>query len=162
MTKAEDLELEFYKNGSAESVLKRFSFSEKEEKLVRDAIRTARLANPRMKLIQEADELLKEVAKTREPITPTEKTEVSIEAIAQLELLRLGASNKQIKDSFDDKIPPIFAGQSKYKIMFVVVMLALLGSVQYFMAKNAADRSTEQAKSYENISMEFTGSPVKY
>jgi len=33
MTDREKLELEFYKNGSAESVLKRFVFSEEEEKL---------------------------------------------------------------------------------------------------------------------------------
>ena len=68
MTDTEKLELEFYKNGSAESVLNRFVFSEAEEKLVRDAMRTADRPNPRMKLIYEADELLKKVAKTREPI----------------------------------------------------------------------------------------------
>jgi len=72
MTKEEKLEVEFYKNGTAEAVLKRFMFSEKEEKLVRDAIRTANRENPRMALIHQADELLKDVAANRTPITPSE------------------------------------------------------------------------------------------
>ena len=36
MTDTEKAEIEFYKNGSAESVLKRFVFSEQEEKLIRE------------------------------------------------------------------------------------------------------------------------------
>lgn len=68
MTDTEKLDLQFYKNGSAEAVLKRFAFSEKEEKLIRDAIRTANRAKPIMLLIRQADALLKEVAETRKPI----------------------------------------------------------------------------------------------
>lgn len=65
-------EINFYKNGSAESVLKRYVFTQKEEKLVRDAIRTSKMDTPRMKLIYDADALLKEIAQTREPMTGIE------------------------------------------------------------------------------------------
>jgi hypothetical protein len=69
MKDIEKQEIEFYKNGSAEAVLKRFVFSEEEEKLVRDAMRTANMPKPRMALIHQADELLKDVAVNRTPIT---------------------------------------------------------------------------------------------
>lgn len=72
MNKVEQEQLKFYKNGQAEVVLKRFAFSEDEEKLIRDAIRTSKMQHPRMKLIEQADELLKEVAKTRKPIVTGE------------------------------------------------------------------------------------------
>ena len=68
MTDEDKLTIEFFKNGSAQRVLRRFEFSEAEKKLVEDAIRSAQRANPRMKIIYEADELLKRVAKTRKPI----------------------------------------------------------------------------------------------
>lgn len=74
MTDEEKLTIEFFKNGSARRVLKRFIFNEEEKKLVEDAIRTAQRANPRMKLVYEADELLKKVAKTRTPIASDTKT----------------------------------------------------------------------------------------
>lgn len=161
MTNAEKLELEFYKNGTAESVLKRFEFSEKEEKLVRDAIRTAQLANPRMKLIRDADELLKEVARTRKPIAPTDKTEVSAETMLKLEVLRLSAMKRETEANFESKIP-FLGGKSRSTVIFAVIMLTLLASVKYFMASKVADRSTEQAKSYQDDAMKLTGQPVKY
>ena len=46
MSVAKNEELEFYKNGSAESVLKRFHFAEEETQLIEDAIRTANMAHP--------------------------------------------------------------------------------------------------------------------
>ena len=72
MTGSEKLEMNFYKNGTAEAVLKRFTFSETEEKLIRDAVRTANRPNPRMTLIHQADELLKDVAVNRTPISTSE------------------------------------------------------------------------------------------
>lgn len=163
MTKAEDLELEFYKNGSAESALKRFIFSEEEEKLVRDAIRTANRDNPRMALIHQADELLREVAKTRDPILPAEKTEVSAEAMAKLEVLRLGkvAKTKETATNFDNKIPFI-GGKSRSTVILVVSMLIILATMRYFLADKVADRSTEQAKSYQDEAIKLTGHPVKH
>ena len=139
MTKEENSELEFYRNGSAEAVLKRFVFSEKEEKLVRDAMRTAQLASPRMKLIRDADELLREVAKTREPVAPTEKTEVSAEAIAQLELLRLSTSKRKEEEAFTDKMPRFFGFKSKYGVMFVVLIAIGSIAMQYFQTKSVND-----------------------
>ena len=76
MNKKENQDLEFYKNGSAEAVLKRFVFSEIEEKLVRDAMRTANMPKPRMALVRQADELLKDVAINRTPISPSEGIDV--------------------------------------------------------------------------------------
>jgi hypothetical protein len=162
MTKEEKLELEFYKNGSAESVLARFVFTEKEEKLVRDAMRSAQLAKPRMKLIRDSDELLKKVAKTREPIVVAEKTELPPKTIAKLELLRLSATKKQVEADFDDKMPTLFRFKSKYTIVLLVIMLILLASVKYFMANKAAQRSTEQVKSYEKQVLELTGRRVDF
>jgi len=78
MTKEDELKLKFYKNGAAEAVLKRFMFTEKEKKLIQDAIRTSNMPKPRMKLIDEVDVLLKDVAKFREP--------KSVEAIDKQEL----------------------------------------------------------------------------
>ena len=144
MTEVEKLGLEFYKNGSAEGVLKRFAFSEKEEKLVRDAIRTAQLASPRMKLIQDADKLLKEVAKTRTPIVPTEKTKVSAEAMAKLELLRLSATKKQVEEGFDNKMPTFFGFKSKYGVALVVAVAVGMMAVEYFKAKPMNDEIQRQ------------------
>ena len=132
MTKEEKEELKFYKDGAAEAVLKRFVFSEEEEKLVRDAIRTANRDNPRMALIHQADELLKEVAKTRDPIIPKEKTEPSTEAMTQLELLKLSSSKRKEEEAFGAKMPRLFSIKSKYDIIFVVAMAILLITVQYF------------------------------
>ncbi|MBT5934187.1 hypothetical protein [Sulfurimonas sp.] len=144
MTEIEKLELEFYKNGSADAVLNRFTFSEKEEKLVRDAMRTAQLANPRMKLIRDADELLREVAKTREAIVPNEKTKVSAEDIAKLELLRLSATKKQVEEGFDNKMPTFFGFKSKYGVALVVAIAVGMMAVEYFKAKPMNDEIQRQ------------------
>ena len=89
MAEEEKIELDFYKNGSAESVLKRFVFTEDEEKLIKDAIRSAKMPHPRMVLIHKADELLKEIAKTREPVESTAKPNESAEAMLNLEMAKL-------------------------------------------------------------------------
>jgi len=68
MTDEEESTLEFYKNGLAERVLKRYEFSEEEQELIHSAIKTAKMKHPRMQVVEEADALLKEVAKSREVI----------------------------------------------------------------------------------------------
>ena len=68
MNDQEEIDLNFYKNGLAESVLKRYEFSDEEKELIHSAIRTAKMKHPRMQVIEEADALLKEVAKSREVI----------------------------------------------------------------------------------------------
>ena len=163
MKDTEKQEIEFYKNGSAEAVLKRFVFSEKEEKLVRDAMRTANMPKPRMALVRQADELLKDVAKTRNPIVPAEKTEVSAEAMAKLEVLRLGkvAKTRETATNFDNKIPFI-GGKSRSTVILVVTILILLATMRYFLADKVADRSTEQAKYFEKQDMELTGRPINH
>lgn len=163
MSEAEQQEINFYKYGAAEAVLKRFMFNEKEEKLVRDAIRTANRDNPRMALIHQADELLREVAKTRNPILPAEKTEVSAEAMAKLEVLRLGkvAKTRETATNFDNKIPFI-GGKSRSTVILVVTMLIILATTRYFLADKVADRSTEQAKSYQDEAIKLTDHPVKH
>ena len=132
MTDAEKLELKFYKNGSAEDVLKRYVFSEKEEKLVRDAIRTANMAKPRMALIHQADELLKEVAKNRQPIEPTEKTELSPETLMNLEMQNFKQSKIEKRD---DRLSFFYTPKTKLgriiffsMISFIVFMLITIQS----------------------------------
>ncbi len=152
MIDTEKLELEFYKNGSAEGVLKRFVFSVKEEKLVRDAIRTVQLANPRMKLIRVSDELLREVTKTREPILPTEKTKVSVESMAKLELMRLSASKKQVEAGYDNKIPTFFGFKSKYGVVLMVLLAIGMMAVEYFKMKPINDEMQRQENLMHGIS----------
>jgi len=144
MMSEKEIALEFYQNGSAQSALERFNFSEKEEKLIRDAIRTASMLNPRMKLITEADALLKEVAVSREPILPTEKTEVSAEAIAQLELLKFNSAKREDEQAFMDKMPMFFGFKSKHGILFVILMAVGLIIAQYFQTKPLNDAMKKQ------------------
>ena len=147
MTNPEKLELEFYKNGSAQDVLKRFVFNEKEEKLVRDAIRTAHLANPRMKLIRGADALLREVARTREVIVPVEKTKVSAEVMANFELMKINSSRKREEQEVTENQPKFFGFKSKYGIAMVVVISFGLMAAQYFQSKHMR----EQTQMHENL-----------
>jgi len=118
--------LNFYRNGAAVHVLKRFEFTEKEEKLIRDAIRTANMTYPRMKLIHQADSLLKEVAKTRKPILPDTPTEVPVEALNQIELLNLKKSKKELQE---DGIGEVI---KKYKLG---ILLLLFVSILTIIAK---------------------------
>lgn len=131
MTENEELELEFYKNASALSVLERFEFSEKEKQLIRDAIRTANMENPRMKLIHESDKLLREVAKTRKPIiTPSSAN--STEALIKIEAMRLEQEEKNAKiGSFG-----IF-DMSKTKLVRIAffIIMSLLLSVMYYLSQ---------------------------
>ena len=139
MMSEKEIALEFYKNGSAKSVLERFVFSEQEKKLVRDAIRTASMANPRMKLIEEADALLRDVAVSREAIPTAQKTELSAEAIAQLELLKLNSIKRQEEQEFMETMPTFFGFKSKHGIIFIVLMAVGLITAQYFQTKPLND-----------------------
>jgi len=83
MTVDEETDIEFYKGSGAKNVLNRFEFSEEEKKLINNAIRTAHMKYPRMKIIREANDLLKEIAKVRKPkstdvINVEEKAQVDI------------------------------------------------------------------------------------
>ena len=139
MTDAEKLELEFYRNGSAERVLHRFVFSEEEEKLVKDAIRTANMSNPRMQLIHQSDKLLKEVVKTIEPILVKNKTKVSAQDMAKFELMKL---NKESKKEFQSS--SFFGFKSKYGIGAVVLIALVMIAVQYLSVKPINDEVQRQ------------------
>jgi len=146
VTDIEKNEIEFYKNGSAESVLKRFVFSKNEEKLIRDAIRTANMPNPRMKLIQEADELLKEVAKSREPITSDNTTAVSPEALAKIELMKIQQIRKEEQKNQKPKNKVSFFGLSISKTMlYIIFVLVGLMGLQYYQNQEA-DRMMESLR----------------
>lgn len=82
-----ELEVAFYKGSAVHDVLKRFKFSDDEKRIITAAILTARKQTPDIQAISKADELLRDVAKTREPIQPTTKTKVSPEALAKIEAL---------------------------------------------------------------------------
>jgi H+/gluconate symporter-like permease len=124
--------------------LKRFIFSEAEEKLVRDAIRTAKMSNPRMKLIHDADLLLKEVAKSREPIL-SEK-EASVEKIVQMRLfeLELEIEKKQKEQSSTDKTRSFFGFKTKNGIIFVILITVVLITLKYFQMKPINDMMEKQ------------------
>ena len=151
MTAAEKLELAFYKNGSAESVLKRFVFSETEEKLVRDAMRTAQLANPRMKLIRDADELLREVAKTREPLEPTEKTKLSPEAMMNINMVSFKHTPTE-KDS--KRIPFFYLPKTKSGRVIYFGMIAIIILLQFTAIDNAQEVQNEATQSAQKIAEE--------
>ena len=143
MTNREKLEIEFYKNGSAQSVLKRFNFSQKEKRLIEDAIRTATMAHPRMKLIYEADELLKEVAKTREPLPSQGTVKVPVEAIVQLNNMKFKASQpKEEKKG----IPFFYIPKTKLGKIIFFLMMAALSVLQYYVADDAQSKSTNSAQ----------------
>ena len=151
MTKAEKSELEFYKNGSAEAVLKRFVFSEKEEKLVRDAMRTANMPKPRMALIHQADELLKEVARTRQPMEPTEKTKLSPEAMMNIQM----ESFKQASVEKDDKrIPFFYIPKTKLGRIIYFGMITVIFLLQLTMIDNAQEAQNESSQAAQKIAEE--------
>ena len=125
--------IEFFKNGSAERVLERFEFSEEEKKLIQDAIRTANRTNPRMKLIYEADALLKEVAKTRKPVSPKKSSEMSPEVLANLELLNYKvAQQQQEKRSEYENRRSFFGVKSKYGIIIIIAISLGMIALQYY------------------------------
>jgi len=91
-----DSDIEFYRGDAAYSVLKRFEFSEDEEKIIYAAIRTAKSSNPKIQLIDQSDKLLKEVAKERDPLFLNEDKSdtATMLAKAQAEYSLQGASKK--------------------------------------------------------------------
>ena len=99
MIKDEELRIAFYKNGGAENVLERFEFTQEEEKLIRDAIRTAKMPNPRMKLIDKVDEFLEDVAKHREPISSIEEGNSS-EVLEEFEKVIIKDKVKKIEKKY--------------------------------------------------------------
>ena len=133
-------ELEFYKNGSAQSVLKRFHFTDEETQLIKDAIRTANMPHPRMALIHQVDILLKEVAKTRELILPENKSEVSSEDLAKIELMKLNTAMKQEALDTQKNSRSFFGFKSKYGIITVIIIALGMIAVQYFIKKPLDDR----------------------
>lgn len=88
--KENQAQLQFYQNGTALEVLKRYEFSEDERKLILDAVRTSKMQYPRMKLIEDADALLKEVAKTRKVIA-TNEVDIEPQYVAKLEAKAIGS-----------------------------------------------------------------------
>jgi fibrillarin-like rRNA methylase len=119
MTKEDKLKIEFYKNGAAEAVLKRFMFTEKEKKLIQDAIRTANMPNPRMKLIDEVDVLLKDVAKFREPIIIEQNDKDAAKATAIISTITSEYNSKQ---AIKGATASMFG---KREILFAIAMILM-------------------------------------
>ncbi len=61
--------IDFYKDGAVHTVLKRYSFTDDERKVIHAAIVTAKRDKPNMLVIQKADDLLKFVTKSQDPAT---------------------------------------------------------------------------------------------
>jgi len=143
MTDTEKQQIEFYTNGSAKSVLERFTFSNTEKKLIEDAIRTAKMIKPRMKLIDEADKLLKEVAKTREALPSQNIREVPFEAIVQFNNMKFNASQpKEEKKG----IPFFYIPKTKLGKIIFFLMMAALSALQYFTIGNVQDKSNDSSQ----------------
>jgi len=119
MTKEDELKLKFYKNGTAEAVLERFMFTEKEKKLIQDAIRTANMPNPRMKLIDEVDELLKDVAKFREPIIIEQNDKDAAKATAMISTVTSEYNSKQ---AIKEATASMFGIK---EILFLIVLMSM-------------------------------------
>ena len=143
MTSREKQDIEFYTNGSAQSVLKRFTFSDKEKKLIEDAIRTAKMTMPRMKLIYEADELLREVAKSRKPLPSKDTTSMPVEAMVRLNTMKFNASQpKEEKKG----IPFFYIPKTKLGKIIFFLMMAALSAFQYFTIGNVQEKSNDSAQ----------------
>ena len=129
----------FYQGTALQSVLKRFEFSEDEKELIYSAIRTSKSSKPRMALIHQADALLKEVAKTREPIIPKSKSEVSAEALAKIELMKFSTASRQEKLDPQEKSRSFFGFRSKYGILTVIIITLGIIAGQYLIVKPRND-----------------------
>ena len=160
MTKEDELKLKFYKNGAAEAVLKRFMFTEKEKKLIQDAIRTSNMPNPRMKLIDEVDVLLKDVAKSREPIVIDSETKIAAEDMIKFANMKIKATQrKNYSDNEDERLS--FFGislKSKYGKRVFLFIIIILFMMQYFTIKS---QEIHNAKIKALIYDEYEGTPVK-
>ena len=114
----------FYKGQGIQDVLKRFEFTQDEQKKIDDAIRTSQLLNPRVKLINEVDKFLKEVAKTRQPKQSKVEIETKISTEWNLKMALLEAKKEEIvlkKDSL--------------KIKFGVIVFILFIIFQIYMQR---------------------------
>lgn len=114
----------FYKGQGIQDVLKRFEFTQEEQKKIDNAIRTSKLPNPRVKLICEVDELLKEVAKTRKP--KQSKTEIEIETSTEWNLKMA---------SLESKKEEIVLKKDSLKIKFGVIVFILFIIFQIYMQR---------------------------
>jgi len=68
MSREANLKINFYRGNSVHTVLQRYEFNEDEKQVINAAILTAKHDQPNMKLIQEADTLLKTITTNRDPI----------------------------------------------------------------------------------------------
>ncbi len=132
MNDQEEIDLEFYKNGLAESVLKRYEFSDEEKELIHSAIRTAKMKHPRMQVVEEADALLKEVAKSREVIY---HEPIDQESAAKAMALTTA--------------PYFSRHRLPFWVWFLLILLIIATSNIYYMAKDRfSEYSFQEAKAY--------------
>ena len=67
-------EIDFYRGDAVHTVLKRYSFTDDEKKVIQIAILTSKKDQPNMKLINDADNLLRSVTETQKSLEPEEFT----------------------------------------------------------------------------------------
>ena len=67
MSKEELQKVAFYRDGTIESVLMRYEFSEEEKKIIQAAILTSKKEQPSISIIDRADKLLQTVSSSRAP-----------------------------------------------------------------------------------------------
>lgn len=124
MTRQEQLKVDFYRTSAVHNVLKRYEFTDKEKGIIQAAILTAKKKQPNMKLIDDADALLKEIASTRTPL----KQEVDTIELARGKagVAMVNSKSKAYTDSVEEK---------RFRniiIANVVIVVLLYGTLRIF------------------------------
>ena len=122
-------EIEFYRSDAVHTVLKRYSFTDDEKKVIQMAILTSKKDQPNMKLINDADNLLRSVTETQKSLEPEQFTmdKKSLRKMAELK------GKKEEKNKFS----------------WVIILLAIqsIGLIifNYYLSD---DKKTEPPKLY--------------
>ena len=140
MSDLKQADIDFYKNGAAEEVLQRFEFTQEEEQLIKDAIRTANLPHPRLKLLQKADALLKEVGKTRKPIQ--NNTQPSPEVLASIAKINIEQMKQKEQTQKPKNTISIF-GFHISKSMFFFILMTIIVLLMQLTQQHHIDNITQ-------------------
>ena len=110
MKDSTDPRLEFYRGDGVQLLLKRYPVSEEEKRLLYRAVRTAKRDRIDWRVIDEADELVREIHRDREPLVPLEE-----------EILRANRMTNEKVRKFSKAIP-----RSIFRLVMIAAVLLLL------------------------------------
>lgn len=137
MLNEDQIAIDFYRGSGVQDVLKRYEFSDKENKVILAAILTSRRKTPNMKFIRTADALLKHIAMSRTPIEQNSNTSISPQILAQFEAMTKETKRKsrsKQKESLEVK----YMRFADTKILLFAILSAffIYLSLQYFAKKS--------------------------